>query len=211
MTRPYEPPAPEVPTPAELDVREAMTVLQARSPEECQLYMTLHPCECGERRFAWSRHYTVPDPGQPDERGESVYEGDCPGCRRSRRFRFLIPLAPAPSPAFGGAEPSRIIDPAQFLDHYRAMVATVAPDPAQVPEHLLPRQYALLRTGLAALEEVLKFVPPGARAVPAGSFTSTAGAARYARDPGQFRRERLIALLELHQGTVAAYARALTR
>ncbi|WP_238005624.1 hypothetical protein KZZ52_42810 [Dactylosporangium sp. AC04546] len=188
-----------------------MRMLQARSPEECQLYMALHPCACGESTFAWSRHYTVPEPGRPDERGASVYEGDCPGCRRSRRFRFLIPLAPAPSPAFGGAEPSRIIDPAQFLDHYRATVATVVPDPARVPAHLLPRQYALLRTGLAALEEVLKFVPPGATVVPAGSFTSAAGAASYARDPGQFRRERLIALLELHQVTVAAYARALTR
>src|SRR5262245_59476737 len=73
--------------------------------------MVLHPCDhCGEEDFPWSRH----EIGPGDDGLVSVYQGDCPSCGRPRRFAFAVDEQSVPPPAYGGPEPSQIIDPGEF-------------------------------------------------------------------------------------------------
>jgi hypothetical protein len=84
-------------------------MLIARSLQEAGLYVELHPCECGaagELTFS-----VIERDGMP----VVVYQGDCPGCGRSRRFEFRIPAEPVAGPAYGGQEPSEIVDAGEFL------------------------------------------------------------------------------------------------
>lgn len=168
-----------------------MAMLVARSVAECHLYMTLHPCDrCGEADFPWTTH----EQGElPDGRMRSVYQGECPSCRMPRRFEFAVTGDPPP-PAYGGTEPSQIIDPGEFLE-----LAGRAAAYTEVPPDATPAQRrdarAAAEDAAAAVTEVLKFIPPGADAVAAEAFTSEAGRAAYAAAPEAFRRDRLEALL----------------
>ena len=58
-----------------------------------------------------------------------------------------------------------------------------ADDPETVTEAL---QFAA-----AAVAEVIKFIPPGATAVPADAFWTAEGQATYEADPARFHRTRL--------------------
>jgi len=165
--------------------------------------MSLHPCACGHAQFPWQRHYLL-----PGEEQISVYEGECPGCGTAREFRFAVPDTLAPPFSFGGDEPSQVIDPAEFLGRYQRAMRVVPPDPGVLPPAQRPRYYVELRMGVAALSEVLKFIPPEETAVPAEAFTSDSGRAAYESDPDQFTRQRIEALLESHQQTLTKYAEA---
>lgn len=159
-------------------------MLQARSVAECHLYMSLHPCDCGEDDFPWARHELGDIPGG----AFSAYSGTCPTCGRSRRFEFALVSDPPP-PDFGGEQPSTIIDPGDFLETARS-----AHDAALAggwdAERAEDAEFAV-----AALAEVLKFIPPHGDRVPASAFTSAAGLKLVASDPAQFERTRLEALL----------------
>ncbi|WP_238007516.1 hypothetical protein KZZ52_18750 [Dactylosporangium sp. AC04546] len=176
------------------------TMLVARSTTECHLYMVLHPCErCGEADFPWSRH----DRGRDDT---SVYEGECPSCRAPRRFAFALAPDPVPPPAYGGPEPSQIIDPGEFL-----AMGERAAQHAAVPPDASPYRRAGAREAaadaVAAVEEVLKFLPPSAETVPEAAFTSAAGRELYAADPARFHRDRLEAELQAHRQALLALSR----
>jgi hypothetical protein len=166
-------------------------VLVARSPSECQLYLELHPCSrCGEADFPWSRH----EAGEQAGWLLSAYEGVCPSCGTPRRFEFRLPDDVVPPPAYGGPEPSQIIDPGEFFElGERAAVYAVVPADAPPDRRAVAREAAV--DAVAAVEEVLKFLPPGADAVPDEAFTSDVGRVVYAADPRRFGRERLESLL----------------
>ncbi|MER7274617.1 hypothetical protein ABT369_09190 [Dactylosporangium sp. NPDC000244] len=173
-------------------------MLVARSISECHLFMALHPCaECGEDDFPWSRH----DFGTGDDGPVSVYEGDCPSCGAERRFAFTLGPDLVPPPAFGGPEPSRIIDPGEFfaLAERAAQYAVVPPDASALRRADAADAAA---DAVATLEEVLKFLPPSADAVPADEFTSAAGRAVYDADPARFGREGLTAQREAYRQTL---------
>jgi hypothetical protein len=147
--------------------------------------MELHPCErCGAADFPWTEH----EAGGRVGALTSAYVGECPSCGTPRRFEFRVPDDPVAPPAFGGPEPSRIIDPGEFLemgDRAAAYADTTTGDTA----------HDAALDAVAAVEEVLKFVPPGADAVPERAFTSEAGRAVRAADSSRFERGRLEALL----------------
>jgi hypothetical protein len=176
--------------------------LIARSPAEAHLYIALHPCDCGEAALDTSSRLL--DTGTALV---SVYEGSCGRCARQRRFELELADEPVSSigrMTYGGPSPSTLICPAQFLElseryakQVPASVAGLAP-----AEHR--RAAATLETALAAVEEVLKFIPPGADLVPPTSFRSTAGKRTYLRDPRRFQRARLRAV-------ATSYARLLER
>jgi hypothetical protein len=166
-------------------------VLVARAMAECHLYMDLHPCErCGEPDFPW----TVHEAGDRDGQRTSSYEGDCPSCGTRRRFEFIVLDPNVPPPALGGPEPSTIIDPGEF---YQAAVraAHAAELGPNAPEDEIGDAYDAAADAAAAVEEVLKFLPPGAPAVPEGAFTSERGRAVRAADPSRFERDALEGLL----------------
>ncbi|MFI0484945.1 hypothetical protein [Actinomadura sp. 9N215] len=152
----------------------------ARTTTEAHLYMDLRPCLCGEHRFPRRSFLAV-----AGENLAGCYSGSCAGCGRQRAFGFRLPPGGRPGMAaglpFGGSEPSRLLDPGEWL--------TVADDPA-VPAAL----------AVAALDEALKFVPPGADAVPEAAFTSAAGRAMHATAPTRFRADNLKAAHGALQG-----------
>ncbi|MFE1286594.1 hypothetical protein [Streptomyces sp. NPDC058751] len=163
-------------------------MLIARSTQEAHLYMDLHACACGAEGFE-SEH-------RLDERDGvlvAVYEGVCPRCGRARSFEFRLidELPPAP-PAFGGPEPSRIIDPGEFL----WVSDQVATDSGLRLLRTPPAERHAQREGsafaLAAVEEVLKFLPRGVDSVPGELFTSERGRAEHDRAPHRFERAALL-------------------
>ena len=115
--------------------------------------MELHPCACGA-------------PGTPpghDVRSVggalcSVWSGACERCGDARRFEFLLADGPpAPSGAFGGAEPSEIVHAAEFLRVSDAAARRVPTGGERSPQALRD-----LRRAVSCLREALKFFPPGA-------------------------------------------------
>lgn len=156
-----------------------MTLLPARSIAEAHLYMDLEPCpSCGFRGFRGEQQLVLVG----DEMC-SQYAGPCERCGQQRQFTFVVKENSAlfvelPT-VFGGDEPSRLIDPGQWV-----LVA----DQALASDR--PRQEAL-ELAAAATEEALKFVPAEADEVPAEAFTSDDGRALHRRNPERFSRYAL--------------------
>ncbi|CAL9674897.1 hypothetical protein SUDANB176_07694 (plasmid) [Streptomyces sp. enrichment culture] len=138
----------------------------------------------------------------------SVYEGVCPQCGRTRSFEFTMSegLPPAP-PAFGGPEPSRIIDPGEFLWISDRMSTESGLRMLNTPlaQHREVRPAAAY--AIAALEEVAKFLPEGADRIPEDRFTSERGREMYEQDPTRFTRKEITAALELKRRILAGIDR----
>jgi hypothetical protein len=156
--------------------------------------MDLHPCSCGTADFG-ANHKLRPGGGAL----VAVYAGTCRGCGLPRLFEFVLaPRTPPPPPAFGGDEPSQIICPGQF-----ALLADREARAASTTDAV--RRRAALDLAVAAHAEVAKFVPAGAGAVPAAAFTSRAGAALYAADPGRFDADRLAVVADAYRRALAGH------
>ncbi|MGH3716385.1 MAG: hypothetical protein ACRDT4_23430 [Micromonosporaceae bacterium] len=177
-------------------------MLLARSAPECHLYMDLHPCRCGEADFS-------PDHWLEQDGADLVarYQGSCRGCGTARDFSFVLdPELPPPPPAYGGGQPSQLIDPGQFLWVSEQFAQSVPADPAELSDPEQREESAeALETAIAALEEVLKFIPAGAEAVPEEAFTAPEGWMVYQQEPGRFRRDRLEAVLGAYRENLATY------
>ncbi|MFD4564679.1 hypothetical protein [Streptomyces sp. NPDC058475] len=174
-------------------------MLIARSMQEAHLYMDLHACVCGAEEF--DRQHRLED---RDGVLVTVYEGGCPQCGRPRSFEFaLLDEEPPAPPAFGGPEPSRIIDPGEFL-WIGDRVSTesglrLLNTPLAEHREIRPATaYAI-----AAFEEVAKFLPDGADRIPEDRFTSERGREVYAKDPTRFTRKEIDAALELKRKILA--------
>lgn len=166
-------------------------MLVARAMAECHLYMDLHPCErCGEPDFPWNLHVA----GELHGQRTSAYEGECPTCGTGRRFEFVVLGPNIPPPTLGGPEPSTIIDPGEFYE-MAALTAAAAVLPADPSPEQIGDAYDAAADAAASTEEVLKFIPAGADAVPAEAFTSERGRAVRDADPSRFGRNRLEGLL----------------
>ncbi|NUR96739.1 MAG: hypothetical protein HOV67_15955 [Kribbellaceae bacterium] len=171
-----------------------MAFAVARTRDEAQLYLELHPCpDCGSDEAPWQQALVDVD-------GElaSSYAATCPGCAAEREYLFGLPEREAPVhgwPTFGGPEPSEIIDAGQWLDIAERAVAAVPPEPAEAGRVLAIAQ--------AAVAEVIKFVPAGADAVPEDEFWTPDGQAVRAAEPSRFRLDRLL----LTRDTYAELAR----
>lgn len=183
----------------------ARSLPYARTNAEAHLYMDLHPCACGESDF--ERDSAVFERGDDLE---TVYEGPCARCGARRRFEFVIAESLPPhrgaAVVYGGDEPSRIICPAEFLTVSDERASRVPGSSARVDSDdpaALGRVRRDLAVAIAALEEVLKFIPPGADRVPAGAVRSAAGKELYARAPERFTRLHLQAVLDAYRAYAA--------
>ena len=181
-------------------------MLFSRSIEESQLYIKLHPCDCGEDDFMWTDH-------QLARRGDakaSIYHGTCESCGRERRFEFTMSSEHPPPPAFGsGDQPSQIIDPGEFLLASRRAAGLVRVDPNDLPPQARYEVLYELEMAVAALKEVLKFFPPGSDSLPLDAFTSEHSKSVLSADPTQFSRSQIVAELELYRHMVRRYKNAL--
>ena len=166
--------------------------------------MELRPCSCG-RKFIGDASSVV----EKDGKLISLFSWNCAACGNAREFEFLIPetteYTTTPDHCYGlGTECSKIVDAGQFLatsDRFSQGPATPPADPAA-------RQRAADQLGwaIAAMEEVLKFIPPGDRSEPPASAMWSADSRRLkSAMPGQFQRFRLEARLGAYKDLLAKY------
>jgi hypothetical protein len=85
--------------------------------------------------------------------------------------------------SYGGDEPSRLLDPGEWLELADEHAART---PAALRDRAIAR---------AALEEVMKFLPPGADRIPDDVFVTDRGRAMLSATPDRFARDQLEAQL----------------
>jgi hypothetical protein len=183
-----------------------MALPLARTVPEAHLYLDLHACECGETRFPRDSSTVLTPDGELAKR----YTGTCPTCGRQRDFLFRLPeeiAIPGPdSPdRYGGPQPSELIDPGEWLFVADRYADRVPADPAGLTEQQRAQARSSLETAAVAIGEVLKFVPPGADAVPPAAFVSDRGRAQYRAEPGRFRAARLAAVRDAYRDLVTRF------
>lgn len=165
-----------------------MALPAARTRDEAHLYMDMHPCDrCGGVDVEWESSLTE-DGGVPVRR----YRGACGECEASREFVFALPERPVAPDAnalvfFGGAEPSLLFDPGEWL-----LVADLCAQAAGADQESIA-------VAAAAVDEILKFVPGGANVVPESAFWSTRGRTVYRQEPGRFERRRLLVVRDAYR------------
>ncbi|MFC7548798.1 hypothetical protein [Plantactinospora sp. GCM10030261] len=172
----------------------------ARNSDEAHLYMQLHPCVCGSADVDVSSSVAETPAGWMVR-----YAGACVDCGRERTFEFRQPeeLSMPPENAWAaGDEPSELLDAGEWLwvaDSYGSV-------PAEPSEELSEVRRRHLRTdlmaALAAVDEVLKFLPDDAAEVPDEAFWSERGRRMRVAEPGRFQRFRLAAARQTYQRAV---------
>lgn len=160
----------------------------ARTRDEALLWLERTPCpRCAASCFTWAHGL------DQDDNGELVivYDADCPSCGTAREHFFALP-AQETSAVFGGPEPSELLDAGQWL----GLADEIG---SRVPRDDPPARAEALAVAAAAVEEVLKFIPPNGDQVPAEAFWTDEG--RRVRDelPGRFRRDRLQVVLDTYR------------
>jgi hypothetical protein len=181
-----------------------MALRLARTNEEAHLYMDLHPCACGETTFPRSSSVVQ----TPDGDLASRYTGTCPRDGAQREFTFRLPqqiMAPSRDGVvrYGGPEPSELIDPGEWLSVADAYARSVPADTASLAGDGLVQARSMLNRAAAAIDEVLKFIPPDADRVPESAFVTDRGRAAYGKEPGRFRRPRLEAVRSTYANIAA--------
>lgn len=170
---------------------EGVALLLERSVEEAHLYMVMHPCEvCGESDFECQSAVVMAEGDLA-----SRYQGACDGCGTARQFMFRLPeqvSLPGNRTRFGGPEPSELLDAGEWL-WVAGNFAAVEPlgDLAGLTAEELAVARADLAGAVAAVDEVLKFLPDGAEEPPDEAFWSERGKRVRAERPGDLRREHL--------------------
>jgi len=173
------------------------TMLAPRSHAEAHLYVELHPCDCGTATLAAQNRTITRDDGLL-----CVYEGGCGSCGKARRFEFVLdePLSPSSGPlVYGGEEPSTIIDAGQFLWLAERYAKPIPADVAALVDSERPSARQALEVAVAALTEVVKFIPPDANTVPSGAYFTEHGRTIRDRQPDRFQRDWLIGMLEQYR------------
>jgi hypothetical protein len=162
----------------------------ARSEIEQRVFLMLHPCACGEPEF---------DPKQGAARTDdgawvTWFRGRCPACGEPREFIFRQPdrmSLPPPHAWAVGPEPSQLIDPGEWEELIQKLLGLHRSD----LDRRSRQERADARTDLlfaaSAVEEILKFIPEGADAVPESAFRTVEGRSRWDRHPDTFRRDSL--------------------
>jgi hypothetical protein len=170
-----------------------MSLPYARTYDEVYLYLGLRPCVCGETEIDERVSATVSVGGVLAER----FSGECTNCGRFREFTFqMAENSPEISSdvCYGGDEPSRLLDPGEWLgvaELYTSVVDELLADGDLDDDDELTRTYFLLTSALAATDEVAKFIPAGDDAVAEGSFWSHAGRMVFEAAPQRFVRESI--------------------
>ncbi|NUT32506.1 MAG: hypothetical protein HOV79_05465 [Hamadaea sp.] len=187
-----------------------MTLPLARSTWECHAFFGLSRCpNCGGGGLEMTEHVLRRTPA-----GDvSDYTTACRRCDQTLRFSFRRADDEPPFPAFGGEQPSELLDAGQYLELAEEAAGDVPDDPADIrpvePDDLtLEDAFEEIAIAVAALEETLKFIPPGEFTVARDALWTEESRDRFDRDPETFQRRRLIAVLGGYREIYAAYARA---
>jgi hypothetical protein len=183
-----------------------MSLPVARTRDEAHLFMDLHPCTvCDHSDVTWEGGLASDD-GAPARR----YTGTCPGCGVAREFVFRLPahlVAPRGDVvSFGGTECSELLDAGEWL-YVADVCAQAAGAPTVDPGGGLDREAReSLLVAVAAIDEILKFIPEGRDEVPRAAFWSDRGRRLRQSEPGRFRRRRLIVIRDRYRDVLARAA-----
>ena len=172
-------------------------MLISRSSAECHLYIELRPCVCGETRAPWKHRL--------ESRVDAlvaVHEGVCDLCERRWEFEFALDPEISAIGKFGGNKPSQIVDAGQFLAVADAAAHAVPGEMSRIDDLSRQRARALMLRAVAAIEEVLKFIPPGADRIAMESLFAPMSKEMYLAEPGRFRKSRLEAVLSVYRQAV---------
>lgn len=173
------------------------SALLSRSPEESQAYLRLVPCRCGETEF-----HSFPTVWRDGEQRLKQYAGPCARCGTPRQFVFAEAELPVPASTdrvvFGrDGSVSTLLDPGQWLALANRAARAVTSDIDETQAR------TAMAYAVAALEEVLHFLPPNAGdfdSVPEACFVSALGRGVLLREPpGTFRKARLMARLAAYR------------
>ncbi|MFL1426561.1 MULTISPECIES: hypothetical protein [unclassified Nocardiopsis] len=119
----------------------------------------------------------------------ATYRAHCANCSEAAVFEFeFVGGAPVPGGAIGGPEPSRIIDPGEFLWLSDRAASRVPVDLTGLTSEEMHVGRRIMKDAIALLEEVLKFIPEGADGVPSDAFFSDLGKTLDVTAPERFRR-----------------------
>jgi hypothetical protein len=173
-----------------------------RSAAERRLYFDLRPCECGASSFTQDELTVVPNGAEYAMR----YAGTCVYCGRARRFEVALSEELTPAEFVGwapGNTPSQIFDAGQWLllaHAFSGQAVAFANDDdfhsqrvwmTIISGHAAQGVHYLLIRSAAAVDEVLKFLPPGADRVPDSAFWTDAGNVARRELPDRFTRAAL--------------------
>ncbi|HEU4426198.1 MAG TPA: hypothetical protein VFR67_26975 [Pilimelia sp.] len=182
-----------------------MNPLVARSNLEAHLFMDLRPCGCGDARFERASSVVALPGGSLASR----YAGTCARCGTAREFVFALPPQAGRTAAedirYGGAEPSELLDAGEWLWTADTYARAVPADPHRLAEPDRRRARARLAAAAAAVDEVLKFVPPGGDRVPEAAVRTPLGGSVYRREPGRFRAARLAAVRDAYRAALRRF------
>ncbi|WP_067181020.1 hypothetical protein [Microtetraspora niveoalba] len=174
-----------------------MTFAVARTRDEAHLYLDLHPCkQCGSVETTWDRGLASVDGTLVDR-----YAGACDDCGAEREFLFGLPERPVASagyPTFGGREPSQLLDAGEWM-----WVADLTAGNVPVDDRAEARR--ALSIAVAAVEEIVKFIPPGAEEVPDDGFWSERGRQVRTAEPGRFQLDRLLIVRDTYRDLVVRH------
>ena len=173
------------------------SALLSRSPEESLAYLRLVPCSCGETEF-----HSSPTVRHDGNQRLKQYAGPCVRCGTPRQFIFAeaeLPPPPASGKVVFGRDGSvsTLLDPGQWLALANRAARAVTDDIDETQAR------TAMAYAVAALEEVLHFLPPNAGdfdSVPESCFVSPLGRGILLREPpGTFRKARLMARLAAYR------------
>ena len=169
----------------------------ARARDEAHLYLDLHPCkECGSAETEWERGLVSVEGALADR-----YWGVCDGCGAAREFLFGLPerpVMPSGYPTFGGKEPSQLLDAGEWL-----WVSDLTA--GNVPAGDRAEAHRVLSVAAAAVDEVVKFIPPGLDEVPDGGFWSERGKEMRLAESGRFQLDRLLVVRDTYRELAAEH------
>ncbi|MGH3379815.1 MAG: hypothetical protein ACRDP6_34305 [Actinoallomurus sp.] len=174
-----------------------MSLPLARTPREAHLYIDMHACACGERGTDQRSHSTLA--GKTYWAGR--YDLTCTGCGAERRFIFRVPDWPLSVDGYGGDSPSEIIDAGQWIWLADLAASSCAAQPSPDEEERR-RQAEAMKEAVAAMEEILKFIPGREPIAPDTAFWTPEGRAIRDRESGRFRRPRLEVVLDSYRGSL---------
>jgi hypothetical protein len=166
-------------------------------------YMELHPCGCGRAELGY-HSVLLPDGADLLRR----YSGVCGGCGTEREFLFRVPrqpLSPPPSGEvrFGGDQASELVDAGQWWWLAERYAGSSPADSALIAPAELAQARTNLAYAVAAVDEVVKFIPPGVDSVPVSAFWTRRGRQEYQREPRRFARAPLDALRRTYRDLLA--------
>ena len=179
--------------------------LFARTAEEADLYVDLEAEAQGEVPVSRKRRKT-------ERRRETffLYEVRCKS-GKLLEFEFREDGLPTPRPglrrkvAYGGPQQSLLIDAGEWMKVADRHADRAPGSLAGLPERARREAKADMEIAVAAIEEVMKFLPDGADRVSSASLFSARGKAYFNKDVRRFRRDALSAQLEDFRGRLRRY------